>query len=175
MQLSLLRTGGARFNAARTHRYELWRTLDGGGHGTVCFIMLNPSDADEHEDDPTIRVCKGYGARWGYARLMVVNLYSFISTEPKALYDHPQDKTGNPENFQTIVLRAAESTLLVAAWGNHVGELLKRGDRQVSRVLETFLGRLTCLAITDTGAPHHPLRLRKDLTPQPYHYLEKSP
>lgn len=172
-QLSLIDAGGARFNAERTHRYELWRPL-GGGHGTACFIMLNPSDADDHDDDPTIRLCKGYASRWGYGMLRVVNLYSFISTDPGALYTDSAEKTGNPENLATIVRVARSADIVVAAWGNHAYELLRRGERQASVVLEMFLGRLTCLAVTSSGCPHHPLRLRKDLKPQPYHYTEKK-
>lgn len=163
----------ARFSADRTHRYELWRDL-GTGSGTVCFIMLNPSVADELEDDLTIKICKARVAAMGYRKLVVVNLYSFISTDPSALYEDTEDKTGNPENLQTIVRVASAADRIIAAWGAHATKLHRAGSQQAARVMQAFLGRLECLAINDEGTPHHPTRLRKDLPIQPYHYLPKE-
>lgn len=46
----------ARFSEDSKYRYCLWRTwTDDPMPGYVAFIGLNPSTADETDDDPTIR------------------------------------------------------------------------------------------------------------------------
>ncbi len=48
--------------------------------------MLNPSTADETQEDPTIRRCLGFAKSWGFDRLIIVNIFAFRSTNPDALY-----------------------------------------------------------------------------------------
>jgi hypothetical protein len=43
----------------------------------VMFIGLNPSIADENEDDPTTRRCMRYAGSWGFGGLIVTNLFAF--------------------------------------------------------------------------------------------------
>jgi hypothetical protein len=50
---------GAVFSDDREYRYRLWRTWD-VDKPTAAFVMLNPSTADETENDPTIRRCIGF-------------------------------------------------------------------------------------------------------------------
>ena len=61
------------------YRYDLWRTWATGPH--VTFVMCNPSTADAEIDDPTIRRCIGFAQEWGFAGLVVVNLYAYRATE----------------------------------------------------------------------------------------------
>lgn len=72
----------ARFSDCRRYRYTLTRRFADGP--TVAFIGLNPSTADEHADDPTIRRCLGFAKRWGYGELVMLNLYALRSTDPPA-------------------------------------------------------------------------------------------
>ncbi len=44
---------GALFSDDRVYRYALWRTWS-PSQPSVMFIGLNPSTADESQDDPTI-------------------------------------------------------------------------------------------------------------------------
>ena len=48
---------GATFSPCRTWRYTLWRSWGIGNGKNAVFIGLNPSTADEVQDDPTIRRC----------------------------------------------------------------------------------------------------------------------
>ncbi|HMA98577.1 MAG TPA: DUF1643 domain-containing protein, partial [Wenzhouxiangella sp.] len=50
------RSSGANFSRCRRFRYTLWRRWDDDGP-MVMIIGLNPSTADAHRNDPTIRRC----------------------------------------------------------------------------------------------------------------------
>jgi hypothetical protein len=52
---------GAILSSCRSYRYCLWRQVDAEIERRCAFIMLNPSTADERENDPTIRKCVGGG------------------------------------------------------------------------------------------------------------------
>ena len=45
-------------------------------------MLLNPSTADEHREDPTVRRCMGYARRWGARELRVVNVFAYRATTP---------------------------------------------------------------------------------------------
>lgn len=125
------------------------------------FIMLNPSTADASQDDPTIRRCMGFARRWGMGGLVVANLYALRSTDPRALWDHP-DPVG-PENDGYLRDILASPGPVIAAWGAHA---------KPDRVAEFFdlAGDRSVLALgrTKAGQPRHPLYLRSDLDPAPY-------
>lgn len=146
-------------SADRKYRYVLTRILD-ETKPTVVFIGLNPSTADEEVDDKTIRKCIGYAKRWGYGKLIMVNLFAFRSTDPSML-KRVEDPVGL-DNDSYIQKCVSESNLVIACWGNH-GKLLNR-----DKVLMDSLPNLVCLKRNKNGTPHHPLYLSKDITPMPY-------
>jgi hypothetical protein len=145
--------GSALFSDCRTWRYSLTREL--GGAGTVAFVGLNPSTADERADDPTIRRCIGFARHWGYARLDVVNVYALRATDPRAL--RTADDPVGPENDRVLGEVLDEADLVVAAWGVHA-------RRNRVQQLATILARvpLHALGVTKEGAPRHPLYVRAD-------------
>lgn len=135
-------------SADRKYRYVLTRIWD-ETKPTVVFIGLNPSTADEEVDDKTIRKCIGYAKRWGYGKLIMVNLFAFRSTDPSML-KRVEDPVG-PDNDSYIQKCVSESNLVIACWGNH-GKLLNR-----DKVLMDSLPNLVCLKRNKNGTPHHPL------------------
>ena len=62
----------------------------------MIWIMLNPSVGDGLRDDPTIVRCMEYTNAWGYTRMSIINLFGYISTDPKVLKTL-EDPVG-PEN-----------------------------------------------------------------------------
>lgn len=146
-------------SADRKYRYVLTRIWD-EKKPTVVFIGLNPSTADEEVDDETIRKCIGYAKRWGYGKLIMVNLFAFRSTDSSML-KRVEDPVG-PDNDSYIQKCVSESNLVIACWGNH-GKLLNR-----DKALMGSLPNLVCLKRNKNGTPHHPLYLSKDITPMPY-------
>lgn len=122
------------------------------------FVGLNPSTADETNDDPTIRRCIGFAKAWGFSGLVMTNLFAFRATDPKDM-KRAADPVGT-ENDETLVKLAACCGLVVAAWGAH-GSYRGR-DREV----RALLPNLHYLKLTKDGHPSHPLYLPGDLTPQ---------
>ena len=146
----------ARLSRCRNYRYALWRTWD---HGlpTVMFIGLNPSTADETRDDPTLIRCRNFAASWGYGGVCIGNLFAFRATEP-ANMRAAQDPVGSRNNHWLKKL-AAESDLVVGAWGND-GSFLSRSSR-----VRNMIPNLYCLAMNRSGEPAHPLYQRADVEP----------
>lgn len=118
------------FSPDRRYRYLLRRrvSLD----PLVCvWILLNPSTADEHKNDPTIRRCIDYSRMWGFGTMEVVNLYALRTTYPH-LALREADPVG-PENDLYILEAAQRADRVMLGWGNHgvgrariVAEMLQR-------------------------------------------------
>jgi hypothetical protein len=151
------------FSPCRRFRYTLVREWD-ATLPKVAFIGLNPSTADETQDDPTIRRCIGFAKTWGKGGLLMLNLYAFRATKPADMWKAEKravDIIGGRSNWTEALLRyAAEHgcDLVIAAWGNH-GK--GRGDAVASK----WPG-LKCLGRNGDGSPKHPLYLKADLQPE---------
>lgn len=151
----------AEFSPCRTYRYLLRRRWSAAP--PVGFILLNPSTADETQDDPTIRRCVGYAKAWGAGGLVLGNLFGLRSTDPRALRSAADPiGPGNDEALFSMVHHEVAGTI-ICGWGSH-GAYLSRGADTVRRLKEW---RVTPMALTMTagGEPGHPLYLRADLKP----------
>jgi len=148
----------ASLSRCRQYRYALWRTWD-DSLGSVMFVGLNPSTADETADDPTLVRCMNYARSWGYGGVCMANLFAYRATEPADM-KAAVEPVGR-QNNRWLTKLAGESTLLVAAWGNDGGYL-----NRSHKVLRLLPG-MYCLAINKTGEPAHPLYQKASLTPVP--------
>lgn len=145
---------GAIFDPTGQYRYSLWRDWDPTGR-RVGFVMLNPSQADEIADDPTIRRCVGFARSWGYGAVEVVNLFAYRTPHPKLLRQ-VSDPVG-VDNDHYLKQLAQRVDRIVLAWGNW-GSLHGR-DRAVLQLL-TSSNSLYCFGFTKQQQPRHPLYLR---------------
>lgn len=123
--------------------------------------MLNPSTADEQQNDPTVRRAIGYALDRGYGSIEVVNVFALRSTDPKGLTRALADGIDpvGPRNDEAIRRASGRAQTVVAAWGSHA-TLLDR-DRAVRRLLASH-DRCVALGLTGSGLPRHPLYLRAD-------------
>ena len=134
----------------RCYRYALARDLQNMlGAGTMLFVGLNPSTADETQDDPTIRRVKGFAVREGFASLLVGNLFAFRSTAPSAMINAP-DPIGS-ENDDHLQRMIAQSDAVLCGWGT-LGKFMGR-DKEVLLMIGN---KAKCLAINADGTPNHP-------------------
>lgn len=155
------KTGGASFSNCGRYRYKLWRKFDEGS-GTVLFIMLNPSTADELKNDPTVERCERRARGMKYAQMVVCNIFALRSTSPKALTKKGSEPIGE-DNDRVILKEAKRADLVICAWGTH-GKILKRGKYVHNMLLENEI-ELYVLMMNKSGDPKHPLYIRSDLSP----------
>lgn len=140
------------------YRYRLERRWGSGP--TALFVMLNPSTADAHGDDPTVRRCVGFARCWGLDGIVVVNLFAYRSPKPSVMWSAARGQIDivGPDNDRYVEQAAAEAAdqdaPIVAAWG-----ALAPPSRvaQVRRLPN--MGRLMALGVTQNGQPRHPGRL----------------
>lgn len=149
----------AKFSECRTYRYALWRVWD-ESKPYAMFIGLNPSTADETDDDPTIRRCVGFAKNLGYGGLSMANLFAYRATEPSVMMS-AKDPIG-PENDEWLYRLSSNAGIIIAAWGNN-GIFLDRSKN----VLE-FIKNVQCLKINNSGEPSHPLYIPANTVPIPY-------
>lgn len=165
---------GATFSEDRKRRFELvrdWRDEIGAPDKTMLVVGLNPSKAGENDDDPTVRKTVGFGRRWGFGRVVLVNLNPIVSTDPWAL---PPWSGIDMENLAIIQRWLKESALVVAAWGSQPRAICRTialaelvySLRAIAPVT------LYCIGTTKNGDPLHPSRA--PYTPNPEIWAEAA-
>lgn len=162
---NLLGDMGAVFSPCMVYRYKLWR--GDAKNDPLVVIGLNPSTADEKQDDPTIRRCMGYAIRWGHSGFVMLNLFAVRSTDPSVLGPNgtmclPHGLVG-PANDEWIAAET-EGRKVLCAWGVH-GALHDR-DKAVVKLIKAR--ETICLKKTKDGHPIHPLYQPSAAVPIPY-------
>lgn len=145
---------GADFSADRQHRLLLWRLTELGGP-FLGYLMLNPSTADERQNDSTTAVNRRRAALLGYKGIVQANLYTYRTPSPAALkaagYPGARDEASLgrlADLCQDIVLSWGEQARPDDA-AHAVGFLLARSPQP----------RLWHLGLTKARMPRHPLRV----------------
>lgn len=146
------------FSRCRRFRYALGRRWSMGVE-QIVWIMLNPSKADETNDDATIRRCVSFSRGWGYGGLIVVNLYALCASKPAELL-RVADPVGPDNDCHVAEVCAGLSSMrrrtVIAAWGSH-----PLAEARAEHVLSIARGDIVCLGLTATGHPRHPLYVRE--------------
>jgi hypothetical protein len=159
----LFSSDSAQFSPCRNWRYTLHREWADGQ--CVGFLMFNPSTADETGDDNTIRKCRGFALRWGYGRMVIVNLFAIRGSDPR-IVRRVSDPVGPLNNYH-IAKAVEDCRELVCAWGcsGHMKtDALRFRPGEVMELLEEyrFSMPVTCLGYGKDGSPRHPLMLAYD-------------
>lgn len=168
--MSLFGQTGAIFSPCRTWRYRLWRIWD-KTLPLACFVLMNPSTADEIEDDATVLRCQKRVAQWKHIKLggvIVVNVFAWRETDSEklpGLIAAGTDIVGQ-ENDAAILAAARESAIVVCGWGNP-GNLSGRG-RAVEQMLRDAGVQLHYLQLNADGTPQHPLYIGYAVPPNPW-------
>lgn len=149
------------FTADLRMRYLLgrcWRQSE----PVMTWIMLNPSIADEQQNDPTVERCCRRARLHGYGGVIVVNIFAFITPYPWVMKEAHAlgDDIIGPHNDAAIVHAARYAKKAVAAWGTD-GALASRGTA-VRALLASEGIPPYCLGTTKDGHPRRPLYVSYD-------------
>ena len=138
----------AEYSADGVYRWSYERRWAPGA--TLCWVGLNPGTGDRDSGPrPTLRKVVAWAKREGCAAVSVVNLFSYRSTDPKALRRTHADVVGErTDEAIRAASRAAQVTLV--AWGAD-----KVVGRRSAEVLAT-LDDPVCVGVAKNGEPRHP-------------------
>jgi len=146
--------GAAHFSEDGKHRFYLTRVWD-AFKDTVLFIGLNPSTANERNDDPTIKSCIRLTKNLGYGGFTMCNLFTYITASPKVLMQNSDD-ANRPMSFITMSDSIAATQKQICAWGN-----FKIADGR-AKVVFNMIKNPYCFGINKSGTPKHPLYLKSN-------------
>ena len=149
----------AKISEDKRYRYKLTRVWD-KSKKRICFVGLNPSKADETENDPTVWKLVRYADSWGYGGMTVVNLFA-IRTPRRRQMMREEEPIG-PKNDAVLehVAVSKEYDKVIAVWGDD-----GRYKNRNSEVKKLF-SELWVLKVSKSGEPRHPRFLPGDLTPK---------
>jgi hypothetical protein len=151
----------ATFSPDKIYRYVLFRRW-GENRKTMMVIGLNPSTADEIQDDPTIRRCIGFAERESCDNLYIGNVFGLRSTDPFGL-TQTQYPIG-PKNDFWLEWMARQADIVIAAWGANPLALAR--ESTIKQILKGH--KIMCFGKTKSGAPKHPLYLSKQTPLEPW-------
>lgn len=140
---------GAHFSTDRKHRYALWRIWD-KSKPLVMFIGLNPSTANEDENDNTIKSVDRISRSNGYGGFYMMNCFSYVSTDPKGLVIDVVSHCVNDNLLKEVGVKCKD---VVFAWGSF--DVVKETGRD--KELSAMFPNAKALCINKNGSPKHPL------------------
>ena len=139
----------AEFSIDKKERYSLKREWD-KSKNKMLYIMLNPSLADDKNDDPTIRRLINFTKKFNYGGFLVGNIFTTITPNPKEI---DKSKGMSDKNFEKLLNLINKVDKIVYAWGNSVEE---------PQHLKELILSPKCFGKNLNGTPKHPLYLPKN-------------
>ena len=136
----------AEFSIDKKERYSLKREWD-KSKNKILYIMLNPSLADDKNDDPTIRRLINFTKKFNYGGFLVGNIFTTITPNPKEL---DKSKGMSDKNFEELIKLINKVDQIVYAWGSSIEE---------PKLLKKLVLNPKCFGKNLNGTPKHPLYL----------------
>ena len=136
----------AEFSIDKKERYSLKREWD-KSKNKILYIMLNPSLADDKNDDPTIRRLINFTKKFNYGGFLVGNIFTTITPNPKEL---DKSKGMSDKNFEELIKLINKVDQIVYAWGSSIEE---------PQLLKKLVLSPKCFGKNFNGTPKHPLYL----------------
>lgn len=156
------------WSPCKRYRYTLWREwgvdrslFDGPrAEQYLQVVLLNPSTANELDNDPTVTRCIVRARSLGFRALCVTNIFAYAATDPEVM--KAQGDPVGPDNDRWLMEIASGAGMILAGWGKH-GLHMNRGN-----AVAKMLPALQCLWTNADGTPKHPLYCAYSLNPKPY-------
>jgi hypothetical protein len=146
------------FSEDKKYRYELTRVWD-DSKPKIGFVALNPSVADETENDPTIWKLVRSADGWGYGGIVIVNLFALVTSSPEAMKVASEPIGDENDKYLSKMSKASDLEKIVAVWGDD-GVHLNRAEQ-----VKKMFSQLWALKISESGQPRHPRFLKSDVEP----------
>jgi hypothetical protein len=148
----------AQLSVCGTYRYQLFRSVKPYGRA-AAFVGVNPSTADGHTDDQTIRKLYGFGETLDIAHWLVGNKFSYRSTDVSALAI--ADDPIGPANDDHLEEIFRLSEIVIVGWGSlaKLPRPLRDRWRDVAALAARVGRSLHCWGTARDGHPLHPLML----------------
>ena len=134
----------AEFSIDKKERYSLKREWD-KSKNKILYIMLNPSFADDKNDDPTIRRLINFTKKFNSGGFLVGNIFTTITPNPKEL---DKSKGMSDKNFEELIKLINKVDQIVYAWGSSIEE---------PQLLKKLVLSPKCFGKNVNGTPKHPL------------------
>jgi hypothetical protein len=141
--------------------------------------MLNPSDADADNDDPTVRRLIHFSEAHGYGGLMIANLVPYITSDPKKMLEwvkFTDYHLGNTNYHYRLNLKVLSDSIRAVGRKNVIFAWGATGDNDLLKpIVSKFVGiygqHSKMFGLTKSLQPKHPLYLPNDsrLELFPYH------
>ncbi len=131
----------AKLSKCRQYRYQLSRNADMFGHLVFAYFGINPSTADEQEDDSTVKKWMGFTQLNNGKQFIVGNVFAYRATNIGELAT-ASDPIG-PDNDKHISSIIQEADILVPCWGSR-----KKVPDKLHKHLDQLMERLK-----DSGKP----------------------
>ena len=146
-KMDLFQDSWARFNSFGNHRYVLFRRWSDGPAAMV--IGLNPSTANGVEDDPTIGFVKRVLNHNGFGALYMVNLFTYISSNPQDLKGPASCSFDRKQCLKTWNKYLDCCDNIIFAWG----QFETFGRDQIA--IKAFGDQALCIGKNKDGSPKH--------------------
>lgn len=153
------------------YRYSLKRSWDSHNPRKAVFVMLNPSTADEIEDDRTTKRCIEFAKNWNCGSLEIVNVFAFRSTDYSYLKNLTKETATGLDNSFYIEKALKDAAIRVVAWGTNV-TVHHTNYKELEELLKGY--RLFCLGQTTEGHPRHPLYVKKSTQLEVFNFNKRS-
>lgn len=164
---TLIQQSEAHFSDCEKYRYWLRRDWD-LSLPTISFLMLNPSTADEMQNDPTIERCQRRAIAMGYGSMIIVNLFPFRMTDSRLL-NTVENLLGDTDKANSCILNAVQSAVItVCGWGKHPLAAPRAQTVMTLLAQANLQHQVKCLQLNADGSPQHPLYIAYAQQPVPF-------
>lgn len=152
------------FSSDRTQRFVLTRVWD-TALPLVAFIGLNPSTANETQDDNTIKKCIKIARNNGFGGFKMLNTMSVVTAYPAELHTKFSD---HERNRLFIEDEIKECKSVVFCWGNF------KEAQWAMTWLTLVAPDALCLKRNKNGSPKHPLYCHDNSELIPFYQQETN-
>lgn len=141
--------------------------------GKLCFILINPTYADELLFDKSNMIASNIGIREGYAEVVILNMYSLITKNKNNLIKKLNIAT-DALNNQIILEECDSADKIILAWGIDV-KFNDRKNELLSVFKEKNMGNklYSIEYVNKKKKVYNPAHLSRYLSDNPYNFKIK--